>query len=547
MLNKTIFYISIIFVFVQICNSQIEHIQVAHPIYNFLVHFENLGILSHKSLSNLPLQKKEIIDCLKLIRENDNSLSTNLISSLEKYEIEFGIKTPKSKVVFYSNSDSSQVLFSGLISEDEKYVYHNIDSSNEISLKPLAKLDFRTEKIDNKFQSVNLAQFGFRLNGTIENQVGYYLQATNGTILSGDKRIALEDIHLSQNIKLVDLNSDFDFTESHLRYDSKWFYAGIGRETRLIGSGMNQRLFVSNSSPASDAFMLGAKFSNFEYRFTHFSLLAAPDSNSIVGAGTHIPAKYVAMHRASFRPSWGEISYWEAITYSNRSIDIAYLNPLTFMKSLEHALRDRDNSMMGMDLTLRPIDGLQIKGSYILDDIIFSNIGTGFWSNKAAMNIAAMYSTPWALDFGFEYSRIEPYTFSHFNYQNSYTNDRMMFGTSLLPNSESYAMNFKYWYGGRYPIYLNILWQRHGDNILDSAGKVIVKNVGGDPLQTINWDRDNMKVTFLEGVRKEIYYLEFGGTLEIVRGFNLGLTIINKNTNGNSQLGGRINFSFEDF
>ncbi|MCX6147476.1 MAG: hypothetical protein NTW25_09555 [Candidatus Kapabacteria bacterium] len=420
------FKISIILIYILFLNvnvySQIEHIQVSHPVYSLLVHFENLGLLPHKSLSNLPLQRKEIIECLILVRENDKNLSQNLILTLEKYEIEFGIKKANNKVFFASNSDSNQVLFLGLLSDDEKYIYHNKDDNNEISLKPLAKLDFRTENNNNQFQYVSLAQFGFRLNGTIENQVGYYLQATNGTILSGNRNIALEDIQLSQNIKLVDLNSDFDFTESHIRYDSKWFYAGIGRETRLIGSGMNQRLFVSNSSPASDAFMLGAKFSNFEYRFTHFSLLAIPDSNSIVGAGTHIPAKYIAMHRASFRPNWGEISYWEAITYTNRSIDIAYLNPLTFMKSLEHALRDRDNSMMGMDITIRPIIGLQIKGSYILDDIIFRNIGTGFWSNKAAMNIAAIYSTPWSLDFGVEYSRIEPYTFSHFNYQNSYTN-----------------------------------------------------------------------------------------------------------------------------
>ncbi len=526
--------------------SQVEHVQVANPVYSFLVHFENLGFLPHKSLSNLPLQKKEIIDCLRLIRENDKKLSSNLIQSLEKYEVEFGIKKPINRVVFASSSDSNQVLFTGLLTQDEKYIYHNIDSNNEISFKPLARIDMRGERNDKSNSSVTLAQFGLRLNGTIDNQLGYYLQATNGTILAGEKRIALEDELLNQNIKLVDLNSDFDFSESNIRFDSKWFYAGIGRETRLIGSGMNQRLFVSSSSPASDAIMLGVKFSNFEYRFNHFSLLAVPDSNAIVGASTHIQSKYVAMHRASFRPSWGEISYWEAITYSNRAMDIGYLNPLTFMKSIEHALRDRDNSMMGIDLTVRVFDGMQIKGSYILDDIIFSSIGTGFWGNKAAMNIAALYSTPWALDFGFEYSRIEPYTFSHFNYQNSYTNDKMMFGSSLLPNSESFAMNFKYWYGGRYPLYLNLMWQRHGDNILDSAGNII-KNVGGDPLQTINWVRDNSKVTFLDGILRNIFYIEFGSKYEIYRGFNLGLAILNKNLNGNSQLGARVNFSFEDF
>ena len=75
------FKILIILIFILCLNSniysQVEHIQVSHPVYILLVHFENLGLLPYKSLSNLPLQRKEIIECLKLARENDKDLSQN--------------------------------------------------------------------------------------------------------------------------------------------------------------------------------------------------------------------------------------------------------------------------------------------------------------------------------------------------------------------------------------------------------------------------------------------------------------------------------------
>jgi hypothetical protein len=73
-----------------------------------------------------------------------------------------------------------------------------------------------------------------------------------------------------------------------------------------------------------------------------------------VGVNTIIPPKYVAMHSFTFLPTWGEISFFETMIYS-RTFDLAYLAPLSFLKSLEHSLHDRDNAGMGFTAVVRPI------------------------------------------------------------------------------------------------------------------------------------------------------------------------------------------------
>jgi hypothetical protein len=328
-----------------------------------------------------------------------------------------------------------------------------------------------------------------------------------------------------------------------LQYD--WFYAIIGRETRLVGSGLSQRLFMSSNAPPSDALSLGARFNNFEYRFTHGSLLALPDSSSETGVEARIPAKYMATHRFALKPSWGEIAFWEGVIYSGRNIDLAYLNPLSFMKSLEHALHDRDNSMMGGDLTLRPLAGLQLKASYLLDDVVFSEIGKSYWSNKSAWNAAVIASLPGAIDLGIEYSRIEPYTFSHFNQKNSVTSDSLIVGSYLLPNSDETSILMQWWWGGRYPLEARLSYMRHGKNIYDTNGNLI-KNVGGDPL-LVRRSEDPFTVSFLDGEREDIFSASIQTGWEIIRGFNLHGIYTYRNIDGVSYNSIRVLFRFEDF
>lgn len=526
--------------------GQVEHIPCFHPVYSFLLHCETKGILTNFSLSSLPLQKKEIINALKKIRSDSILLNYADIETLKRFEIEFNILKKENAVLFFSKTDTLQIISERFFSDNEKYIFHYYDSTTENTIVPLASLDnINYFPPKGNYDKVLMGNLGIRLNGTFDDVLGYYLQITNGMVLLGNKEIALKDRFIRNNVKFQELSSDFDFSESHIRLDLDWFYAFIGRENRLLGAGINQFVFQSDLAPPFDAISLGIRFKSFEYRYTHGSLIALNESCVPNGKDAIIPPKFLAMHRFAFKPSWGEIAFWENVIYSNRNPDLAYLIPLSFFKNIEHTLHDRDNTMLGVDMTLRPFPGIQLKGSFLMDDVMFSELGTGFWHNKFAWNLGIIYSLPFSIDIAIEYARVEPFTFSHFNNQNSMTNDSVLFGGYLLPNSDQFSVDLFWFYGKRYPLILKFSYYRHGDNIKDDKGNVI-KNVGGDPLFTRR-SEDPYYYTFLDGDRKDNLKLELFTGIELIRGFNLKVYTQLLKTNENFETQLRLILSFEDF
>lgn len=527
--------------------AQVENVPVANPVYNYLTRAEAKGILPHFSSSMLPLSRAEITSALKSIRRNASQLSANDLRTLERFEKDFGLVKEENLVVFYSEKDTSQVLSSRFFDDNPKYVYHHADSANNVTLSPLASADFIAKSSDEDDGNVLYGNIGFRLYGSLGSHFGYYLQATNGAIFSGDKSIALVDKHIGQNVKFTELKSDFDFTESSVTVEYDWFHATIGRETRLWGSGVNNSLYISANAPAFTTIELGAKFKNFEYRFSHGGLIATYSDSIKVGFNAVVAQKYVAMHRLAVKPSWGEFGFWESIVYSKRNMDLEYLNPLSFYKSLEHALRDRDNSMIGVDMTVRPLKNIELRGSFILDDIIFGEVGNDYWSNKYAWNLGAWFSPDCPLDFGVEYARIEPYMFSHFDSLNNYANDNRLIGIGLMPNSEEYSATARYWLGlGKYPVEMRLAYRRHGANEYDADGNM-TRNVGGDFAKT-RMPEDSERVKFLDGDLQETFSVSVGWGFELFRDFTMKFSYtLNHSVQTNDEHYLRLTFMYLDF
>ncbi len=541
--------------------AQVENVQVAHPVYQFLLHAETRGFLTHFSLSSLPLQRSEIVGALRQIRAHQSDLQTAELSSLDLFEREFELQKRSNAVMVYSATDSTQLFSERLISNDEKMLYRYADTARSVQAYLIGGGDMLFQKRgDSAMKNIAKAQGGFRIFGNLSSCLGYYIQVTNGTVLSGERALALEDPRIRQNIKFTTLESDFDFTESHLQFQKDWFVASIGRQTRLQGAGFFQRTLLSNMSPPMDAISLGAKFENVEYTFTHGSLLGMQlDSTgqpvprfglwAEVGAFLRLPQKYIVIHQLSFKPSWGEFGLWESLIYSDRGADIAYLNPLSFLKSVEHSLRDRDNSGLGAWASVRPFKNVQIKGSYFLDDLVFSLIGTDYWSNKAALNIGVQYSSPLGIDAALEYAKIYPFTFTHFNVQNSTTNDGLQMMGYLAPNSDEVSLHLTWWWGNRYPFSVTIADRRHGENIMGITADgrdTTVFNAGSNVL-LVRRSTDSDKAPFLAGKREDTFLVQISGGIELVRGFNIQLNYRLENTNAAVKHTAGLTFRFEDF
>jgi hypothetical protein len=498
--------------------ATLDDVPISNSVYDFLLRLESKGLMEHSTLSKLPLQRREIIDILRKINTSNSKIqfSKTEIEIARKYLADFG--DGDYSVVFPSETDSEKVFFKHIFDNSNKLFYRYNSEKYYTEIRPLGSLDFMQKFSGDSSSNVGIGSLGVRLFGEISGHVGFFLQATNGRKILGDRSLAGYNPEYTKSLKFVKLGSDIDLSQSHLTYQNDWFRAKIGRQDEQVGAGLFQKTFISTMSPAFDEISLSAIFSKFRYSYSLGSILGYGENMYQTGFATKIPSKFIVQHSFTALPSWGEITFWEAVLFSNRGVDLAYLNPLSFLKTLEHQLHDRDNSVMGMQFVIRPVNNLQIKSSFLLDDIIFEKIGTGYWSNKTAFNIAAISSLDFNTDVGIEYSRVEPYTYSHFNYQTSYTNDSLLLGSYLLPNSEQYGLLLQYWWGEKFPVKFKLTYTQHGENITDPNGKLI-RNVGGDPRWALRFpdpktgfDGDSYQVKFLDGklIRTVAAELNFG-------------------------------------
>lgn len=528
--------------------SHVENVPLTNPIYHFLKHMQIRGFVVEKSFFKTPFTRGEVATILENLRKMETQMNTSEKKQLYTFLEEFDLLPKTNAVLIPSQTDSNQVLSLRLFSNDDKFIYRYAEGGSKVFVKPLGSLRsvFKIGQ-QNASDKAIYGNLGFRVFGTIDSCLGYFLQVTNGKFVSGSKSLGTqEDKTLANSVKFTLLNSDFDLVESHVRYQNKWFSVGISRETRFLGSGVHQNLVVSDNAPPMDEFFLAASFRNFKYNFSHFSLIAQPKTPTPAGASTDIPPKYLVLHSATFQFKQWNLTYFETITYSGRSVEIAYLNPFTFLKSVEHSLHDRDKAAMGFSFEWNVLPSFQVVGTWMLEDLVFSEIGKNFWGNKTAWNIGVIYASPMSFDFGIEYTRVEPYMFTHFNNTNNRTNDGRLIGTYIPPNSDELTFQIKSFALPRYPLTLRLSYLRHGDNIVDSTRKII-RNVGGD-FNVNHSATDDYRVKFLDGIRNDLLTVAFTGGFELVRNFNLQFDFeYRKPRSQPSYIISKIVFRFEDF
>jgi hypothetical protein len=350
---------------------------------------------------------------------------------------------------------------------------------------------------------VALGTIGGRIRGTALDKFGYFLQATNGQ-LWGDRDFALSDPRLAGNYILGAGSEYFDFTEAYVKLQLDWFDIQFGRESRAVGVGYTDRTVLSGIAPAFDFIGLSIHYKSFRFDYFHGTLVQ--DSVFFEGLDPGPPEgarKYLAMHRFKFSLfSVANIGLGEMVIYQRVSPEFAYLNPVNFYKSAEHSLGDQDDPYIFIDLELFPARNLKLYGSWIIDDIDFGKMGTDWWGNEFAWQAGA-YNASLAgiadLDGLVEFTRVEPYVYSHHIAGNHFTHSNIPVGSRLAPNSDAWAFELRYRPSEKWRVSLGYAHDRHGANVVEADS--VVRNVGGSVYEGHRpWDAQY--VTFLDGIRE---------------------------------------------
>lgn len=326
---------------------------------------------------------------------------------------------------------------------------------------------------------------GVRFMGSIDEHLGFFLDLSNGVRMSGDPRfIALTDPTLQRTLKFTSEDSSFfDRYVGYVQYQSEYLRVRFGREAMQFGFSPIDNFVHSIDAPLMDGLLIDVPYKAVRFTMTHSA------ANGIDTAGNAYPSKYIATHRLAIDPApWISFAISDMITYWGRGLDFAYLNPLAFFVSAGLGTTERsetDNSLLGFDLAVRPLDGSMIYGSFIIDDLNFATLGDTTSKgnqNKFAYQLgvsqiipglgnAASGTTSLA---SLEYARIDPFTFSHRQNGASYTTFSSSVGYDMQPNSDRWAFQWRTWFTPRTFVRLDLDYTRHGENILDSTGNIVV-------------------------------------------------------------------------
>lgn len=513
-------------------HTGVQDIPIGEDVYNLLRHLSVRGIIQGYSEASLPISEHDVVGFL--VQTNGKDLSSSEREQIEKY-LRTYTRTPYDAITVFP-AESAEPFFSGSVfSDKDKYLYRWRDTSShsDILVNFIGSLEYR-HRMKPTSGSAVLGVIGGRIQGTLSGHVGYYMQTTNGQSF-GDSSIALEDpvIGKNKNFAVYSNHTFYDFTSAEIVYNTDWF---TGKLTRIPisfgGSYQQDNVTISPKALLYDAFSIGAHVGAVRYQAVFASLLgdgrfsANPGQNyNAFGAGAYIDPKFMALHHVNIALGNDFDFGFTDITIFSRRFDAAYLNPFAFLKSVEQFLNDRDNGLLAAHIRWRITNGLEFRGQGLMDDIVASKIGTGYWGNKFAWQAGVMWAAPLGLndlDLAVEYTRVEPYTYTHFNAQNAFTTSGSNLGAGIGPNSISWWGMVRWAPTAKLTLIATAAMTARGENIYNDKGDSLLVNWGADVEQTIyNQGDADKKYHILDGRRVNIFVLGGEAKYELYRGFGL--------------------------
>ncbi|HSP88027.1 MAG TPA: capsule assembly Wzi family protein [Ignavibacteriaceae bacterium] len=463
---------------------QAEYVSADNPVYSFLNRMETLKLIEHYNPFEIPKSRGEIGKFLKEVIKQEDKLDEVDKEILNDLRIEFEYE------IFGSLNSSERIIGEGsynFFSQKEKYLFYYNDKDRAnifINLLADGELIYRNNSNLDINSSTSLGFYGGEIRGTVLNKFGFFLRGYQGQVF-GNRETALLKKEIAYNYKYITETDEgyYDETSGYVTADFDLLKLKFGRDRLLIGYGETKSL-VADNSPMFDylSFNINYEFMNFSY--FHGKLLGNSSfiNDSITGGTNFVAEKYIGYHRLSFDFSQDiSLGAGEIIIYGNRGIDLSYLNPFTFYKSVEHSNQDRDNSMLFFDLNLKPGYGLKLFSTFLIDDISFGKIGSGWFGNQTMLHAGIFSSSLYKItpiDLSLEYIRVEPYTFTHRLPGNNYTHNGYNVGIDLQPNSELFFSQINYRFNQRLRCSASFWYSIHGANPVLNNGDV--ENVGGN-------------------------------------------------------------------
>jgi len=370
---------------------------------------------------------------------------------------------------------------------------------------------------NNKFLYINTR--GAQISGLIDGKVGFYAFAADNQ--ASFPSYVADYIQIHQAVPEEGYTKpfkkggyDFITARGYITFSLiKHIQVQFGYDKNFIGDGYRSLILSDFSS--NYAFL---KLNTHVWKLNYTNIFAQLNAD-VFYLNKLLPKKYLAFHHLSANIGKHlNIGLFESVIISRGdsgkgAMDISYLNPIIFYRSIEQQRGSQDNALLGLDFKLNFLRHFSFYGQLVLDEFLLKHIKAqdGWWANKQAGQLGLKYINAGGvknLDLQVETNIIRPYTYTHESKQTAYTHYNHSLAHPLGANLYELLGIIKYQPWGR----------------LSFTGKFFHTVYGADDKNT-NWG-ENLLLPYTtrqqtfnnkigQGYRTTINYLSLTGTWQV--------------------------------
>lgn len=426
----SLFIILIIFCLISISFSQSAYVDYEHWIYEFIQKMDTRGLFTRFDAGMKPYSRVEIAKILVQIDRQSRS-NPRLLSASEKGMLE------QFKGEFHDELADSGLQINPRFFERHTLKWQEKQHRIYIDFTFDQKLDFRSGDQFETAERQAETTLGAVLRGEFHPNFSFYMYVTNTRSSVDDSTGEHFDPAQGQPVVTTGSSAFSDKAVAYLNWRLPWFSLKLGRDRIKWGPGYRGGLTLSQNNPLFDMILLQTRFNRFNFQYFH-GFLNSP-----------FEQKYLIGHRVELKAAdWLYLAGTETLIYGNRGIEMQYLNPLMPYHVAEHHLGDKDNNMMSFEISAFPKKNQKYYAELLLDDFSSSENWLKYIGNKFGILVGGYWAAPLGLqnaDLRFEYTRIEPFVYTHYDSVNIYMNYDQSIGYWAGPNSDDLLLEMNYW------------------------------------------------------------------------------------------------------
>ena len=485
------------------------YLPLNHRAYDFLERMEHQWFVTAARLGAKPITRARAADLL--IRVN---LSKEMLSPADRAELaclidEFAPDIPSRQGLVWDDRGPVERLpgfLKGFMYRNRRNLLSATGSDYSLYLDPVIvrSATVGTLKTPEKDDRVYNAGNGFVMRGTAGEHVGFYIDVRDSKEW-GSRDYPPQTLTTMPGRGFVSFKGDraeFDETNAAVTYTSGPFVIFYGRGGNVWGRGKQGTLGLSGYASPYEMIKIEAEFWRLRYTFLAVSLKQYPPIAQFyyanppgVFSDSVTVHKRLSGHRLEVDLTDRlNVGLYETVVYGGRW-EMSYLNPVMFLRGAEHTNGDHDNVVMGVDFRLMVHRSHSVYGEFLIDDITTTKLGTDWYGNKFGWQIGSFIVEPFRFrdtDARIEYTRINPWVYTHRYPINVYDHYRSTLGYHTGPNSDELSAEIRKRFSRRLHLSLSWFGNRHGANSP-------LHNIGGD-IKLGHRDGDPTESHFLEGI-----------------------------------------------